>query len=44
MTVSSGNRSLGDDNILSVSVGFLNYRNPRVFNEMIYNFLYLTNQ
>ena len=22
----------------------LNYRNPRVFNEMIYNFLYLTNQ
>ena len=23
---------------------YLNYRNPRVFNEMIYNFLYLTNQ
>ena len=22
----------------------LNYRNPRVFNEMMYNFLYLTNQ
>ena len=22
----------------------LNYRNPRVFNEMMYNFLYLANQ
>ncbi len=31
------------DDLLSVSVD-LNYKNPRVFNEMMYNFLYLANK